>query len=1366
MSVAANQSSAGTDLTGKQRDGFDLAPACYFPRHLRIIDDQGQTRTVDEAELLARAGPKVVLGEPGMGKSELIVELGRKLSVQPITAVRFMLSKSPGGFVVAGKPLLIDGLDEAMARREGDAVDLILAQLDEAGSPDFILSCRAREWQTRSVTNLRRIYGTDPAIFTLEPLSREEASAFLRQRYAKVDSEYVLNHLDGHGIAELYSNPLTLGMMGQVAEHDAQLPVTRAALFERVCTLIWPEHDLDRQDSSLAKITQDQALLAAGAIMAGLLLAGADAASLSGPGQVADGDIRFAELATLPGADAAQAIFTSKLFHSAGIGRAQPIHRVIAEFLGARWLAQQVKTTRARRRLLAQLHGTGAVPASLRGLHAWLAFHSPPMAKAVIAADPFGVLRYGETASLTTDQADCMFDALHALSEVDPYFRAQDWNSHTAAGLMISNLRTKIEATIASAGSNHHLRCLLIEGLRDTPLAGELANTLETVMLSTERFYREREDAAEALRPHRDRAWWQQAIAILRDQGSEDSTRLARNMIEEIDCDVPDDLLVATLFAEMGVSICPLPQIKKRQVHTLRHYGRTVDALPTARLINVLNLLIDHAPLLEHGDWESQNDLAKIVSSLIVRAMDEKAVHVGDAAMLWNWLGTFQHAHHFNREEKEPLQARLDVHEDLRRAIQQHALYEARARPTIWLSDIDLGRRSVGLTGRPADITWFLERISGADNKNAALRADWCDFMRLGISGNGFDAGLRAASRKFQNSDAQLEAFVRKLENPNKSAWERKQQRDEAKGEKKRRISHEMRRRHYRANRTALCAGEFREILEPSKVYLGLFMDQDRKKLPMDRLAEWLDSELMADTMAGLEAVLHRKDLPSSTEVARGFAEGRTWNYCFAIMAGMLARQCAGQSFADLAADVRTTALLLCHSNFLVGDHDDLPALRDALEQSIVPTAKDRESFACLWIEPSLAAGTSHISALYKLAHDKRWQAIGVALAPKWLMTFSHLPKNIELELVDCLTHSGAVTALASVAAARADTVFQDDEHMYAWLAIDALVRFDTVLPDLSGIGAQHPEFIWFLRDRFQLERRGAILPVSVAQASWIVSEFRTHWPYADLEGSGTGNTNPYDATDFLRAMINRIADDTNVEAREAMQALISELTDSYTNMIRHMAVEQRQKRAEEDFTPLLPKDLGELLNEGPPSNADDLKSLVLEELTVAQRILLGDDVDQVRDFWSDEGRPYDENRCRDRLTAMIGPELIRYNIQRITEADMPKTKRADLAFACGQLQIPMEVKGQWHPEVWQAATDQLDLKYLIDWRSEQRGIYCVLWFGNLPSTSGRRLQAPPKGHKAPDSANEMRNMLNERIPEARRALIDVVVLDLTAGKP
>ena len=117
---------------------------------------KGSAESIDEVEFLNAPGPKVVLGEPGMGKTELIREFGRRLEVEPVGAIRFMLSKDPIEFVQPGKPLHVDALDEAMSRREGDAIDVILSQLEAAGAPDFILSCRAREWQARGATSSRR----------------------------------------------------------------------------------------------------------------------------------------------------------------------------------------------------------------------------------------------------------------------------------------------------------------------------------------------------------------------------------------------------------------------------------------------------------------------------------------------------------------------------------------------------------------------------------------------------------------------------------------------------------------------------------------------------------------------------------------------------------------------------------------------------------------------------------------------------------------------------------------------------------------------------------------------------------------------------------------------------------------------------------------------------------------------------------------------------------------------------------------------------------------------------------------------------------------------------------------------------------
>jgi hypothetical protein len=1361
MASRLSPASAGT-----QHQDTSLAPAAvYFPRRLSVSDASILDNRVDEAGLLALAGNKIVLGEPGMGKSELMRELGRRLGVEPVTAIRFISAKNPAKLLKAGKPLLIDGLDEAMSRREGDAIDAILAQLEEANAPPFILSCRSREWQARSVMSLRQLYGGDPKILTLEPFDRVEAHAYLLAQHPSVDADHVLDHLASHSLVELYRNPLTLGLMGRVAESDTLLPATRAALFERVCALVWPEHDPDRQDYGLAQLTEDKALDAAGAIAAGLLFAGAEAASAAGAAQVQQGDLRLADLETLPQAKSARAIFSSKLFHSVGPSRAKPIHRVIAEYLGARWIARQTPTPRAQRRVLAQLQGSGGVPASLRGLHAWLAYHSPAMAERVIAADPYGVLRYGETAALTPHLSDCLFDALCVLAEDDPYFRAADWDSKTAAGLMMPALKPKIDAIIGSATSSAHLRSLLVEGLESSPLAAELADTLESIVLSRARSYRERDDAAVALLPHRDRAWWQATVAVLTDQGDNDAPRLACQLIQRIDADVSDGLLVATLFAGMGVTSCPLPRRKGRRVHTARVYDRLLDSISSTRLVGVLDLIADFAELLRDSDWENAGDIADIVARLIVRAIDENLVGPAEAPALWRWLGPIEQARRYHRGIQQTLAQRLGAHDALRRAIQTHVLASDRRGDSLWMTELDLQRRLVALAARPGDIVYALDRVAQGDTKDPNLRQDWKDLVCIGRGPDGLDPNVRAAAEGGRRGDKPLADFLRKLESPNKQAWEVRQEKETAKRARKRQVAFATVRRELGKFRNDLRVGALGAILPCAQAYFGQFPDLPSELPPDERLAELIGPALRDDALVGFEAVLRRPDLPTAREIAEGFAQGTEYNFNFPIMAGLHERLRRGQGVSDLPGPLKQAALLLCHDDRDWTIKDEKQALCDALEAEVIPTPQAREAFARLWIEPALAAGKEHIAGLYKLAHDPEWRATGATLAAGWLTVFPYVPESVEAGLVDCLTYGGALDALRDVAEVRAGTVFRNFEHLLSWLAIDVLVRFEAVLPDLGGIGARNSEFIWFLRNRLQFERRGGMLPLTVAQAEWITAEFRKYWPYAMLEGSGWGDTNDYDATDFLRALMSRIADDTSVEASEALQRLIAAPTDSYSELIRHMAAEQRQKRAEEDFSAVLPCELAALLDDGPPSNIEDLKALVLGEMDVARRKLLGEDLDSVADFWTDAGIPRDENRCRDRLAAMLGPELARYDIQRITEADMPMTKRADLAFARGAMQLPVEVKGQWHKDVWDAATGQLDVQYLTDWRSEQRGIYCVLWFGGVPSASKRRLKAHPDGLPAPMTADEMRTMLVARLPDARRALIDVMVFDFTAGK-
>lgn len=1339
----------------------------YFPRHLLLQprDGSGHARRIDEDELLAIQGPKIILGEPGMGKSELARELGRRLDVKVRTAMQFMVSMNPGRFVTTGKPLMIDGLDEAMARREGDAVDTIFEKLEAAGSPDFILCCRSREWQLRNAAVLQQIYESEPSILTLQALSSQEAYLFLSQRYPTVNAGHVLDHLVAQGMAELYENPLTLRLMGRVAESDLALPATRAALFERVCTLVWPEHDPLRSDSGLNKLSEEQALSAAGAISAGLLLAGADAVSLAGHGHTLEGDVRLAEIANLPGASAANEIFTSKLFQSVGLGRAKPIHRVMAEYLGARWLAQQAKTPRAQRRLLTQLQAGANVPASLRGLHAWLAFHSPAMAKNVIAADPFGVLRYGETTGLTAEQANTLFDALEALSSLDPYFRSQDWGAHSAAGLMSLPLKARIETVIMTPESNAHFRSLLVEGVQGTPLATIIAPALEKMMFSASYVYSERAAAAEALMPHRDRAWLRYAVLTLLEACTEESFHLARFLVEEAKCDVPDEMLVSTILASMGLCTCPLPQRHFQEFRAFRNHRPIVQMLDPERLVNLLNLFSEHGCLIPDGEIDNASSLAGLMALLISCVIEQNIISRDDAAALWTWLGVMRHLDPYDTDEKKGLQSWLDEADDVRRSVQHYALYGSGANQSIRMAEYELNDRLVGLRWHPKDLIWFVERLSGADVTDPKHRQDWCDLMEIGCVKNRFEPELREISRKFQAGDQELEAFIQKLENPPKPEYQIKRELALAQAAERARAANDSRRRYYKQHEALLRTGEPRLLTNPALIYLGVVPSLENSALEKDALTQWVGQELTDTIMAGFEALLHREDFPSAVTIAENFASDTILNVSFPIIAGLLARLRSGLALSDLASEVKRVGLLLCLNNTTALSVSELTCLRAALDPLVLTSDSDREQFARAWLEPSLRANRTQISGLSVLLTEEEWRFTGAHLAMAWLKEYPALTENVEYALVDTLIRAAHLDSLKAISQARCHAALSPVSRMLAWRAVDVMLRFDSVNPDLNDIADRHPEFIWHLRKYLQKGRRGSTRFVDSAKAKWIVSKFRTQWPLVTMPPSLEGDQNPYDATLFLHAMMSSIAGDTTPAASLALQELIEEPADGYTAHLLHMAAEQRQKRAEEHFASLLPKELGAMLSNGPPANMDDLRSLILEELLVAQQRLIGDDLDQARVFWNDNGVPHEENTCRDRLLEMIRPQLNVYEIHATTEVDMPKTKRADVAFARGHLQLPMEVKGQWHDDVWTAATLQLQERYLIDWRSQGCGIYCILWFGSLRSATRRRLKAPPAGVSAPRSATEMRESLIGMLPPDIRNLIDVVVIDFEAGK-
>ena len=125
-------------------------------------------------------------------------------------------------------------------------------------------------------------------------------------------------------------------------------------------------------------------------------------------------------------------------------------HRTTAEYLGAAWLADAVRNGMPFGRLQALMGIDGHPAPELRGLHAWLAVHLPEYADRLIDTDPYGVLTYGDAASLAQSSCAHLVKALGRLSQTDPWFRSGNWQSPAIGALSRADMVDEFRAVLRS----------------------------------------------------------------------------------------------------------------------------------------------------------------------------------------------------------------------------------------------------------------------------------------------------------------------------------------------------------------------------------------------------------------------------------------------------------------------------------------------------------------------------------------------------------------------------------------------------------------------------------------------------------------------------------------------------------------------------------------------------------------------------------------------------------------------------------------------------------------------------------------------------------------------------------------------------
>jgi hypothetical protein len=497
---------------------------------------------------------------------------------------------------------------------------------------------------------------------------------------------------------------------------------------------------------------------------------------------------------------------------------------------------------------------------------------------------------------------------------------------------------------------------------------------------------------------------------------------------------------------------------------------------------------------------------------------------------------------------------------------------------------------------------------------------------------------------------------------------------------------------------------------------------------------------------------MRRDDIPTARQITELHAnENKRYFFEYILLAHCAIVLQSDKGLSDIPSNILHSALASCHWDLSFGD-EFTSDLQKYLEEIVFSDKSSKESFVRDTMEPYLNAGANHILGLYRLARNDEFSDISGSLAIEWLRKYTQLSQEILRDLLIAAIRYASRSELTALVRERmANKQWKDEEERGIWMGTAFVVDYDHHLALLRAYAGEGKERLWPLRAMVLPERGDTRRwpQLNEAQNHFLITIFGSLWPpVVHLSGDSSGNQNPWDASEFIRGRIGALAANLSDQAETLLRGLINaEALEDYQNSIKHVYAQQTRRRAEENKK-MLPLDrVRGVLLQGEPANHDDLQALLMDELERLQDRIRNSPTNEILPFWwSDKNKnysPHEENYCRDRIASALTPYLDRYGVRTYPESAMPDNNRCDLLNTYGMMDVPIEIKGQWHDAVWTAASEQLE-NYTREYRAEGRGIYLVLWFGYLGAKHPKNPHGW-KGQPVPKTLEEMKTLLSSK---------------------
>ena len=417
-----------------------------------------------------------------------------------------------------------------------------------------------------------------------------------------------------------------------------------------------------------------------------------------------------------------------------------------------------------------------------------------------------------------------------------------------------------------------------------------------------------------------------------------------------------------------------------------------------------------------------------------------------------------------------------------------------------------------------------------------------------------------------------------------------------------------------------------------------------------------------------------------------------------------------------------------------------------------------------------LARGEQHADGLRELLTH---EALAALREDAVLTLLREIPNANVFPLHELLMGALGIPSAHTALLALADHILSgampvDQPQSDLWLVTAWLLSPDRYGAALLDAAQSRPEIVFDLRD-FTGYSRNETAPgraPSLAQIEFLIRLAGSLFPpMGHPSFVWGGDSNAWDAADYVRSLVNGLSAYANQAATEALSRLESDaILAAYRPEIQHALANQRARRREVEYDrPDWPRTLRALDNKQPATVAD-LHAVLVEHLDDLRKRIRTENTDIYRMFWNLDGHgrlvsPRPEEACRDDLITLLRQRLAPLGISLEPEGHMSADRRADISAAMPARKILCEIKRDYHPDVWTAPDDQLERLYAHDPEALGFGIYLVFWFGDgRPSAISR----PPDGRARLASPGEMEVMLRAHLPADRATRTVVIVIDVT----